>query len=95
MEHFCLQQLRINHPKSRDLISENIECELKPSKILEVIWNEANDTVVFKFKELCDFSQALNATKTNVLKALAMLYDLIRFLKPIIIDLKIIFQKRL
>ena len=50
---FYLRKWRINDPKLRGLISENNENELKPSKILGIIWNEKNDIIVFKFKEIC------------------------------------------
>ena len=75
------------------MISENDETELKPSKILGIIGNEINDSIVFKFKEICEIFKTLNATKRNVFKVLAMFYDPIGFLQPIIINLKIIFQK--
>ena len=90
---FYLRKWRTNDPKLRNLISENNESESKPSKILGRIWNETNDFIVFNFKEICDFSKTLKATKRNVLKVLAMFYDPIGFLQPIIINLKIIFQK--
>ena len=66
---------------------------MKPSKILGIKLKETNDSKVFKFKEICDFSKTLNATKRNFLKVLAMFYDPIGFLQPIIINLKIVFQK--
>ena len=45
------------------------------SKILGIIWNETNDTLVFDFQEICDFSKTLNTTKWNVLKVFSMFYD--------------------
>ena len=44
---FYLRKRRANDPKLRGLISENNESELKPSKILGIIWNEKNDITVF------------------------------------------------
>lgn len=44
---FYLRKWRANDPKLRCLISENNESELKPSKILGIIWNEKNDITVF------------------------------------------------
>ena len=63
---FYLRKWRTNDPKLRSLISENNESESKPSKILGRIWNETNDFIVFNFKEICDFSKTLKATKRNV-----------------------------
>ena len=88
-----LQKGRTNDSKLTGLISENNESELKPSKILGIIWNETNDTIVFNFFKNWNFSKTLSATKRNVLNVLAMFYDPIGFLQPIIINLKIIFQK--
>ena len=90
---FFLRKWRTNDPKLRSLISENPENEVKPSKILGTIWNEIDDTIIFDFKEIIEFSESLAATKRNVLKILAMFYDPIGFLQPIIINQKIIFQK--
>ena len=89
---FYLWKWRTNDPKLRGLISENNENELKLQKIRGIIWNEANDTIVFNFKEMCDFFKTLNPTKRNVLKVLAMFYDPVGFLQPII-NLKIISEK--
>ena len=90
---FYLPKWRTSDPKLIGLISENNESELKPSKIFGIIWNETNDSIAFNFKEICDFSKTLNATKGNVLKVLVMLYDPAGFSQPIIINLKIFFQK--
>ena len=40
-----------------------------------------------------DFFKTLNATKRNVLKVLAMFYNPVGFLQPVIINLKIISEK--
>lgn len=76
---FCLWKWRTNDPKLRDWISENNENKLKLQKIRGIIWNDANDTKVFNFKEMCDFFKTLNATKRNVLKVLAIFTTLLVF----------------
>ena len=58
-----------------------------------IYWDEISDEILFDFKEIIDFSKTLNATKRNILKILAMFYDPIGFLQPLIINLKITFQK--
>ena len=74
-------------------MNENPDEKLKPSKILGVIWDETDDNLIYDFKEICEFSKTIKATKRNVLKILAMFYDPIGVLQPIMINLKILFQK--
>ena len=89
---FHLRKWRTNHPKLRKLICGR-EQSLGPSKILGVIWDEQTDNFIFDFAEICKFSKGLNVTKRNVLKILAMFYDPISVLQPIMINLKILFQQ--
>ena len=88
---FYLRKWRTNDKKLRDLISETND--LKPSKILGVIWDEDKDNLIFDFSDICKFSKTLPVTKRNVLKVLAMFYDPIGFLQPILIKLKVLFQQ--
>ena len=81
-ELFYLRKWGTNHTELRTLTSENKE--RKPSKLLGVIWDK--DNFIFDFTEICDFSKTLHETKRNVLKVLAMFYDLIRVLQPILIN---------
>ena len=46
---FYLRKWRKNNPKLTGLISENNASELKSSKIIGIIWNETNDSIVFNF----------------------------------------------
>ena len=58
-----------------------------------VLWDKIDDTFVFDFKEIVELSQTLSATKRNILKILAMFFDPIGILQPLVINLKILFQK--
>ena len=49
--------------------------------------------LVFDFSEICETYKTLDITKRNVLKILAMFYDLIGLLQPILINLKRLFQE--
>ena len=60
-----------------------IEFELKSAKIFGIFRH--NSFLIFE--EICDFPRALNVSKRNVLKVLAMFYQPIGFLQPIIINL--------
>ena len=74
------------------MINENKE--IKPSKNLEVIWEEDKDNFIFDFTEICEFSKTLHATKRNVLKVLAMFYEPIGVLQLFLINLKSFFQQQ-
>ena len=67
--------------------------DIKPEKILGVLWDETDDIFIFDFKEIVELSQNLSATKRNILKTLAMFFDPIGILQPLVINLKILFQK--
>ena len=49
--------------------------------------------LVFDFSEICETYKTLDITRRNVLKILAMFYDLIGLLQPILINLKRLFQE--
>ena len=66
---------------------------MQPEKILGILWEEAGDMLVFDFSEICKTCKTLNITKRNVLKILAMLYDPIGLLQPILINLKRMLQE--
>ena len=77
----------------RKLISEIAQNDIKPEKILGVLWGEIDDTFTLDFKEIVELSQTLSASKRNILKILAIFFDLIGILEPLAIRLKILFQK--
>ena len=77
----------------RKLISETAQNDSKPEKILGVLWDEIDDTFIFDFKEFAELSQTLSVTKRNILKVLAMFFDPIGILQPLVINSKILFQK--
>ena len=86
------EKWRTNDSKLRAEISEPNE-GLEPVKILGIIWDENIHKLVYDFSEILTVYKALPITKRNILKILAMFYDPIGLLQPIIINLKILFQK--
>ena len=59
------------------------------TKVLGVIWDKETDQLCFELKPLND----LKPTKRNVLKALASIYDPLGLINPIVLTLKLYFQK--
>ena len=92
--HFRLSKWRTNDPKLREIFSENTSNSLQPEKLLGILWEEADDMLVFDFSEIREIYKTLDITKRNVYKILAMFYDLIGLLQPILINnLKRLFQE--
>ena len=83
--HFHLRKWRINDPKLRKINSENTSTSLQPEKIIGILWEEISEMLVFYFSEICETCETLDITKRNVLKTLAMFYDPIGLLQPILI----------
>ena len=83
--HFHLRKWRTNDPKLRKIISENTSTSLQPEKIIGILWEEISEMLVFDFSELCETCETLDITKRDVLKTLAMFYDPIGLLQPILI----------
>ena len=91
--YFNLRKWRTNDANSRKLISETAQNGIKPEKILGFLWEEIDDTFIFGFKVIAELSETLSATKRNTLKSLAMFFDPTGILQPLVINLKILFQK--
>ena len=59
---------------------------------VKYLWNKKNDTLCFDFSDVIELSKSLEPSKRNVLKILAMFYDPLGILQPILISLKVLFQ---
>ena len=81
------------------MINENEGNDLTPSdashnrKHLGVQWNDVDDLLSFDFTEIVKESDEKSPTKRLVLRVLAKFYDPLGFIQPIIISLKVFFQK--
>ena len=91
--YFYLRKWRTNDANFKKLISETSQNDIKPENILGVLWDEIDDILIFDFKEIAELSQTLSATKKNILKIFAMFFDPTGILQPLVISLKILFQK--
>ena len=63
------------------------------SKVLSHLWNRREDTFIFKFDKLVKIVQALSATKRNVLKLAASVYDPLGILSPMLVKMKMLLQE--
>ena len=59
-------------------------------KVLGHLWNRSEDTSIIKFDMLVKIAQALPATKRNVLKVVASVYDPLGILSPIVVKIKVL-----
>ena len=69
-------------------IAENAE-----SKVLGVLWNKDNDTIVYRLDELVEKASKIEKTKRGLLRAIASIYDPLGLIPPLVISLKVIFQE--
>ena len=63
------------------------------NKVLGHLWNRNEDTFIFKFDKLVKIAQALSATKRNVLKVAASVYDPLGILSPMVVKMKVLLQE--
>ena len=61
--YFNLRKWRTNDANLRKIITETAQNDIKPEKILRVIWDEIDDIFIFDFKEIVELSETLSATK--------------------------------
>ena len=62
-------------------------------KILGVLWNFANDVLVFDLKEIACLAKNLEPKKRNVVKVSASFYDPLGYMSPVIVLFKLFFQE--
>ena len=62
-------------------------------KVLGIVWDIEKDEFVFHFQELIDEAFMLPATKRNLLRISAKLYDPLGLMCPIVIQSKLLFQR--
>ena len=64
-----------------------------PEKVLGIGWDENSDDLVMNVKEMFPNDVAsLKATKRNILKVIAGIWDVVGFLQPVIVRLKLLFM---
>ena len=60
---FILRKRRTNDANLRKLISETAQNDIKPEKILGVLWDEIDYTFIFDFKEIVELSENFISNK--------------------------------
>ena len=63
-------------------------------KVLVIVWDTKSDHLVFSFENLIESLNNLIPTKRNILSLIAKIFDRIGLIQPIIIKLKLLFQKK-
>ena len=72
--------------------SENEEEELN-AKVLGIIWNNKEDNLIISFEDKINEALDKKVTKRSILETVAGFFDPLGWVQPLIIQLKIIFQK--
>ena len=62
-------------------------------KILGVQWNYVLDELLFDLNELAILISAIQPTKIHIVGVIAKFYDPLRFVSPVIVRFKILFQE--
>ena len=76
--------------KSEHEIDDSAESD---EKILGVLWDTKSDTMSINLSKIYDQGKSLPITKRNVLRTIASIYDPLGIISPLIIPLKVFFQK--
>ena len=58
-----------------------------------ILWDDENDEFIFNFKEVLEIANNFNITKLNALRTLSAFYGPLGFIQPIVMTMKIFFQK--
>ena len=84
-EESSYAEIMLGHP-NQDTQAEGEQ------KVLGLLWNTKEGTLVFQFGHLIKLAKELPATKLSVIKVIASVYDPIGFISPFVIPMKILFQ---
>ena len=58
-----------------------------------ILWDNENDEFIYNFKEALEIVSNFNITKRNISRTLSAFYDPLGFIQPIVMRMKILFQK--
>ena len=67
--------------------------ETEEHKVLGIIWNHSSDQLSIDLNKIVENAKLLPPTKRSVLKVVAQVYDPLGWISPVVITMKIIFQK--
>ena len=88
---FHLKKWKTNDLKLGEFINDLNSTKI--SKVLKILWNKHKDRFIYDFKEIFELAHLLPLTKRNLLRILAIYYDPLGMLQPIIIKMKTVFQQ--
>ena len=88
---FHLKKWKTNDLKLGEFINDLNSTKI--SKVLEILCNKHKDRFIYDFKEICELAHLLPLTKRNLLRILAIYYDPLGMLQPIIIKMKTVLQQ--
>ena len=77
---------------AKSTLGDRLEVSSKEQKVLRVLWNFAYDDLVFSISDVAQLANKLAPTKRTAVSLVAKFYDPLRFLYPITVQLKILFQ---
>ena len=84
-EESSYAEIMLGHP-NQDTQAEGEQ------KVLGLLWNTKEDTLVFRFGYLINLAKELLPTKRSLIKVIASVYDPIGFISQFIIPMKILFH---
>ena len=85
---------RINEAEKLLFDDTQLDNDLRENvKVLSLCWNTNSDEFTFDFKELIKFENSMTLTKRNVLRFEGRFYDLLGFLSPFTVLVKMLFQE--
>ena len=94
--NFNLRKWRTNSSQLREILMENGDLASMSDesfrKHLGVLWNDLNDLLAFDFTMIIEEAHSGTPTKRLVLRLIALFYDPLGLIQPIIITLKVFFQ---
>ena len=67
--------------------------EAEEHKVLGIIWNHSSDQLSIDLNKVVENAKLLPPTKRSVLKVVAQVYDPLGWISPVVITMKILFQK--
>ena len=97
---FNIRKWKTNIPHFQNYFN-NMENQFSPTseiqandkvKVLEIVRDTKSDHLVFSFENLIESFNKIIPTKRNILSLIAIFYDPIGLIQPIIIKLKLLFQ---
>ena len=92
---FGLRKFHTNDPNLQTKINkiEKFQPLEDSLKVLRIDWHKRNDSFIIDLNKIYEAGIELPTTKRNVLKIISSIYDPIGIISPVVVLLKILFQK--